>query len=42
MKYNPHKVSRQFGLNQDVPMINDMEYDIREAIRPLLHDLALV
>ena len=28
VKYNPHRVSRQFGLNQGVPIINDMEYDI--------------
>ena len=41
VKYNPHKVSRQFELDQDVPIINDMEYDIREVMRPLLHDLAM-
>ena len=41
MKYNPHRVSRQFGLDQDVPTINDMEYDVREAMRPLLYDLAM-
>ena len=34
VKYNPHKVSCQFGLDQDVPIIND----ILEAMRPLLHD----
>ena len=41
VKYNPQRVSCQFGLDQDVPMINDMEYDIREAMRPLLHDSAM-
>ena len=41
VKYNPHRVSRQFGLDQDVPTINDMEYDIREAMRPLLYDSAM-
>nr|POE83761.1 hypothetical protein CFP56_06082 [Quercus suber] len=41
VKYNPHRVSRQFGLDQDVPTINDMEYDVREAIKPLLYDLAM-
>ena len=41
IKYNPHKVSRQFGLDQEVPMVNDIEYDIREAMRPLLHGLAM-
>ncbi|XP_065619786.1 uncharacterized protein LOC136063385 [Quercus suber] len=39
--YNPHRVSRQFGLDQDVPVANDMEYDIQEAMRPLLHSLAM-
>ena len=41
VKYNPHRVSRQFRLDQDVPTINDMEYDVREAMRPLLYDLAM-
>ena len=41
VKYNPHKVSHQFGLNQDVPTINDMEYDVQEAMRPLLYDSAM-
>ena len=41
VKYNPYRVSRQFGLDQDVHMINDTEYDFREAIRPLLYDLAM-
>ena len=41
MKYNLHRVSGQFGLDQDVPMINDTEYDVREAMRPLLYDLAM-
>ena len=41
VKYTPHKVPCQFELDQDVPIINDMEYDIREAIRPLLHDSAM-
>ena len=31
VKYNPHRVSHQFELDQDMPIINDMEYDIREA-----------
>ena len=34
-------MSRQFGLYQDVPMINDMEYNVREAMRPLLYDSAM-
>ena len=38
VNYNPHRVSCQFGLDQDVPIINDMEYDIRE---PLLHGSAM-
>ena len=41
VKYNPHRVSRQFGLDQDVPTINDMEYDVREPMRPLLYDSAM-
>ena len=41
VKYNPHRVSRQFGLEQDVPTINDMEYDVQEAMRPLLYDSAM-
>ena len=41
VKYNPHRVSRQFGLDQDVLVVNDMEFDIREAMRPLLHGLAM-
>ena len=41
MKYNPHRVPRQFGLDQDVPMINDTKYDVREAMRPLLYDSAM-
>ena len=41
VKYNPHRVSRQFGLDQDVPMVNDMEYDVQEAMRPLLYDSAM-
>nr|POE53773.1 hypothetical protein CFP56_76938 [Quercus suber] len=41
VRYNPHKVSRQFGLDQDVPVANDMEYDIQEAMRPLLHSSAM-
>jgi len=41
VKYNPHRVSHQFELDQDVPTINDMEYDVREAMRPLLYDSAM-
>ena len=41
VKYNSHRVSRQFRLDQDLPVINDMEYDIREAMRPLLHSSAM-
>ena len=41
VKSNPHRVSRQFGLDQDVPMINDTEYDVQEAKRPLLYDSAM-
>ena len=41
VKYNPHRVSRHFGLDQDVPTINDMEYDVREAMRPLLYVSAM-
>ena len=41
VKYNPHRVSRQFGLDQDVLVVNDMEFDIREAMRPLLHGSAM-
>nr|POF22770.1 hypothetical protein CFP56_09747 [Quercus suber] len=41
VKYNPHRVSHQFGLDQDVPTISDMEYDVREAMRPLLYGSAM-
>jgi len=41
VKYNPHRVSCQFGLDLDVPMINDMEYDVQEAMRPLLYHSAM-
>lgn len=41
VRYNPHRVSRWFGLDQDVPVVNDIEHDIWEAMRPLLHDLAM-
>ena len=41
VKYNPHSMSRQFRLDRGVPIINDMEYDIREAMRPLLHGSAM-
>ena len=41
VKYNPYRVSYQFGLDQDVLIINDMEYDIQEAVRPLLHGSAM-
>ena len=38
VKYNPHRMSCQFRLDQDEPIINDVEYDITKAMRPLLHD----
>ena len=41
VKYSPHRVSCQFRLNQDMPMINDTKYDVQEAMRPLLYDSAM-
>lgn len=29
VRYNPHRVSRQFGLDQDVPVVDDLEYDLQ-------------
>lgn len=41
VRYNPHRMSCQFELDQDVPVVNNMEHDSWEAMRPSLHDSAM-
>ena len=40
-QYNPHRVMRQFGFDQDVPNINTMVCALSNAVQPLVHGTAL-
>ena len=40
-QYNPHKVMRQFGFDQDVPDINTTVFALNDAVQPLVHGIAL-
>ena len=40
-QYNPHRVMRQFGFDQDVPNINTTVFALSDAVQPLVHGIAL-
>ena len=40
-QYNPHRVLRQFGFDQDVPNINATGCPLSDAMKPLFHDTAI-
>nr|POE96266.1 hypothetical protein CFP56_54051 [Quercus suber] len=40
-KYNPHRVLRQFGFDQDVLDVNATGCRLSDALRPLVHSIAL-
>ena len=37
IQYNPHRVLRQFGFDQDVPDINATRCPLSDAMKPLVH-----
>ena len=40
-QYNPHRVLRQFGFDQDILDINTIRCPLTDAMRPLVHDTAI-
>ena len=40
-QYNPHRVMRRFGFDQDVPDINTTVCALSDAVKPLVHGTAL-
>ena len=40
-QYNPHRVLRQFGFDQDVTDINATRCPLSDAMKPLIHSIAL-